>query len=198
MHTDADNRLAGIGLAVEAVILSGLPASGKTSVAKLLSRKLGVGMLGGGELLRKIAIGAGYRPAGAGWWDSDEGMRFLYERENDQRFDREADRRMIERIKRGSVVVTSYTMPWLSDNGLKVWLDASKGVRAARMARRDGISAGLARRIIGERDAMNYELYRNLYGIKLGRDKKPFDVIINTYGMTAGQVARDILKRIKE
>ncbi len=155
-------------------------------------------MLGGGEVLRKIASDAGYTPGGAGWWDSDEGMRFLGERENDQRFDREADRRMLERIKKGRVVMTSYTMPWLSKKGFKVWLDASKSVRATRMARRDGISAKLARRIIGERDAMNYRLYRRLYGIKLGRDKKPFDVIINTSGMTAGQVASDILKRIKE
>ncbi len=181
---------------MEAIIISGLPAAGKTEVAKLLGARLGLKELNGGDILKEIAREKGYVVGGASWWDSADGIKFLKERNNDPEFDREADRRMLARVKKGSIIVTSWTLPWLSDSGFKVWLDASVEVRANRMAMRDKSDIVVCRRTVAERDRMNSTLFENYYGIKLGRDKKPFDVIINTDKLTVEQTADEILKRI--
>jgi cytidylate kinase len=183
---------------MEAIIISGMPAAGKTEASKRVAKRLGLKEFGGSDILKEMAGERGYILGGSDWWDTEEGLRFLKEREKDPEFDRETDRRMTEKIKRGDIVVTSYTMPWLSDVGFKVWLDASHDVCAARMAKRDGTDVERARKVVAERDRRNCELYEKLYNIKLGRDKKPFDVIINTDNLTPEQIAERIIEKMKE
>ena len=183
---------------MEAIIISGLPAVGKTETAKQLSAALHIKDVNGGDILKEMARERGYMPSGEGWWDSSDGIRFLKEREGDPQFDKEVDRRMLALIEKGDVVVASWTMPWLSKHGFKVWLDASTDVRAHRMSMRDGTSVEICRKVIEERDRLNYELYEKLYGIKLGKDKKPFDVIINTDNLAVSQVADAIMQKMRD
>ncbi|MFP3228612.1 MAG: cytidylate kinase family protein [Nitrososphaeria archaeon] len=166
---------------VRSIVLAGMPASGKTTVARLVASRLGLKYAAGGDILREMARERGYRPEGDDWWDSDEGRRFLMERKSDPRFDLEVDRRLRELVLSGGYAVTSYAMPWLlGPEVLKVWLGASPEVRAARMSKRDGVPLEEARRVIAFRDAENTELYRRLYGYELAPDARVFHLIINT------------------
>lgn len=183
---------------MKAIIISGMPAAGKTTVAGLVGKHLHLKVIGGGEILREMAAERGYHPQGGDWWDTEEGIRFLKEREKDPEFDKEADRRMIEKAKKGDVVLTSYTMPWLIKGQFKVWLDASEKKRAERMAKRDGTNANESIKIVRLRDKENEELYDHMYGIKFGSDKKPFDLIIDTNKIGEEEVAAAITKRISE
>lgn len=183
---------------MEAIIIAGLPAAGKTATSKIVAKRLGLSVLGGGDILKEMAEEHGYIISGSDWWDTEEGLRFLEERKKDPEFDKEVDRRMLEKIRNGDIVVTSWTMPWLSDVGFKVWLDADQEVRGGRMSKRDKTAIEHSKKITAERDKKNYELYEKLYNIKLGRDKKPFDVIINTEKLTAEQVADIVIKKMKE
>jgi CMP/dCMP kinase len=183
---------------MKAIILSGMPAVGKTTVAQILSKRMGLKTIGGGEILREMAKERGYNPAGEGWWDTKEGIKFLRERKEDPNFDKEADRRMINRINNGDIVVTSYTAPWISKEGIKVWLSASEEIRAERMAKRDHTNLAEAGAALRIRDRENIELYEKLYKIKFGSDKKPFHIIIDTTKMDPEQITDAILKRIKE
>ncbi|MGC9189579.1 MAG: AAA family ATPase, partial [Conexivisphaera sp.] len=65
---------------VRSVVIAGMPASGKTTVARMVASRLNLNYVAGGDILREIARDRGYRPEGDGWWDSDEGRRFLMER----------------------------------------------------------------------------------------------------------------------
>ncbi len=179
---------------MKALILSGMPAAGKTATAQEISKKTGVSMAGGGDVLKEMARERGYSVTDEDWWDTPDGIKFLRERELNPDFDKEADRRMIEKIERGNIVVTSYTMPWLSERGVKVWLEASKDTRTKRMALRDSIPIDRAREIVSVRDRENYELYKKMYGIELGVDMKPFNIIIDVNNKTQEQVAEEILK----
>ncbi len=183
---------------LKAIILSGLPAVGKTHVSKLLSKRLKIKEMGGSDILREMAKDRGYHPKGMSWWDTKEGIAFLKERENDLEFDKETDRRMLEKIKHGNIVVTSYTLPWLAKNCIKVWMSASLDERVKRMTKRDHTSLKEAKETMKIRDARNKELYMRLYGIDFGRDKKPFDIIINTTNLNPPQVATEIIRRIRK
>ena len=79
-------------------------------------------------------------------------------------------------------------MPWLFDEGFKIWLDASLEVRASRAAKRDKISLEKAKKLIMEREEKTREIYRRLYGFKLGEDFSPFHVILDTDKLDADEV----------
>src|SRR5262249_18997272 len=122
-----------------AIIISGMPAVGKTTVSKIVAEALGTSMLGGGDVLKEMAVEEGYSPGGEDWWDKGEGMKFLRERKRSTGFDRDVDDRLLKKASAGDVVITSYPLPWLAKHGTKVWLSGSVLSRARRMAKRDGL-----------------------------------------------------------
>ncbi len=183
---------------MKAIIICGMPAAGKTTVALILSKHLGMPTIGGGEILREMAKERGYTPTGDDWWDTQDGIKFLRERKTNPNFDREADRIMLDKISRGDIIVTSYTAPWITDDGIKVWLSASEEARAERMSGRDHIALPESMKSLHIRDRENTEIYEKLYKIKFGKDKKPFHIIIDTTKMTPEQIADEIQRKIKE
>lgn len=183
---------------MEAIILSGLPATGKTTVANIIAKRLNIRVIGGTEILREMAKERGYAPAGDDWWDTSEGMKFLKERSTNPDFDKETDRRLIKIAEAGNVVITSYTLPWLTKVGFKVWLSANTDRREQRMSTRDNVSVKNAAGVIKMRDVKNIELYGNLYGIRLGEDLKPFDLVLDVNTITAEEAATLIIEKAKE
>ena len=175
-----------------------MPASGKTTLAKILAKRLHVQEISAGDILKEMAKERSYKVTGNEWWDTPDGMKFLAEREKNPDFDNETDRRLMDRIAKGDIVVTSYTAPWLSKVGFKVWLEASVENRAKRMSKRDSTDLKEAEEATRARDVRNAKLYKELYGIDFGRDTKPFDMVIDTNALTPDQVADRILAKIKE
>ncbi|MDE1855104.1 MAG: cytidylate kinase family protein [Candidatus Micrarchaeota archaeon] len=183
---------------MNALILCGMPAAGKTVTAQAIAKKLGIECIGGGDVLKEMAGERGYKVTGEGWWDTPEGIKFLRERESNADFDKEADRRMIAKIEKGNVVVTSYTMPWLSQKGVKCWLEASPETRAKRMAVRDGISEERAQEVVKIRDRENFELYRKMYKIALGGDLKPFNIVLDVNNITIDEAAEELIRQSRK
>ena len=179
---------------MEAIILCGMPASGKTTAAQIVAKRLRIKMMGGTDILKQMARERGYKMTGDDWWDTEDGVKFLREREKNPDFDKETDRRLLKVVAKGNVVVTSYTAPWLSKKGFKCWLGASAQKRAQRMAKRDRIPIGRSIKSTRIRDRENRKLYKKLYGIDFGSDMKPFDLVIQTDSLTSAQVAALIIK----
>jgi CMP/dCMP kinase len=181
---------------MKAIILCGMPAVGKTTVARILASKLGLRLIGGGDILKEIALEEGYNAVGDDWWDTKEGMKFMEERAGSPEFDKEVDSRLLARARKGDVVMTSYTLPWLAKDGVKVWLSGTKQSRAERMAKRDSSSPEECAKVIEERDRENYALYKKLYGIRFGKDLSPFTIVVGTDGVPAPEVADSVLSQL--
>jgi len=163
------------------IVISGWPAVGKTTIAKELANEFGFKMYNGGDILKMIAGQRGYVVSGKEWWDStEESKKFMSERKLNLTFDRQVDKKLVNIAKKGNVVITSYTLPWLIKDSIKVWLKGSYKSRAKRMATRDNMSITEAKKIISSRDEENEKIYRNLYGFNFGEDLCVFDFILNT------------------
>jgi len=174
------------------ICISGLPGCGKSTVAKKLAQKYKLRYVSGGDALKELAVEAGYKPSGEDWWETEEGRRFLNMRMEDPNFDRKVDEKLIEAAKEGNIVLDSWTMPWLLDEGFKIWLDASQEIRASRAAKRDKISLEKAKKLIMEREKKTREIYRRLYGFNLGEDFSPFHIILDTDKLNADEVFRTL------
>ena len=170
------------------ICISGMTGTGKSTVAKRLADKYGLGYFSGGNALRTLAQEEGYDSEARGWWESAEGLLFLQERMGDPIFDKKIDEKLLELAAEGNVVLDSWTMPWLLDEGFKVWLEGSPEVRAKRVVTRDLISNEEALKALTEKDARTRQIFKNIYGFDLGRDLTPFNLILTTDGLDPDDV----------
>jgi cytidylate kinase len=174
------------------ICICGLTASGKSTVARRVAERYGLRVYSGGDALKVLAIEAGYKPLNRGWWESKEGLRFLQQRRCDLGFDRKVDAKLLEYAEQGNVVLDSWTMPWLFDNGFNIWIDASKDVRVKRLAKRDNLSLMEALKILEEKEETTQEIYKKLYGFSLGEDFSPFDSVLDTDKLDADEVFQTV------
>jgi len=173
----------------QVICISGLTGTGKSTIGRELARHYGLRYVSGGDALKEKARELGYRVSGPGWWERPEGMRFMERRLEDPSFDREVDAWLVELGREGKVVIDSWTISWLLDEGigLRVWLYASPEVRARRVAQRDGISVEEALEALRAKDARTREIYRRIYGFDLW-DLRPYDLIIDTDNLSQEEV----------
>jgi CMP/dCMP kinase len=166
------------------IVISGWPAVGKTTIAGELASEFGLVTYNGGDILKMLAHERGYSDATSrdDWWDTQEAKTFMEERKRDPTFDKKVDEKLAEILKGESAVITSYTLPWLVQDGsvIKFWLKGSPKNRATRMANRDSIAVEEAEKIVSLRDAENVKIYRSLYGFNFGEDLSVFDYALNT------------------
>jgi len=172
----------------KSIIISGPPAVGKTTIAQGLAREFNLTYLSGGDVLKEMAKEQGFEVDGDDWWDTENGMKFLNQREINSEFDKKVDEKLIELFKNGGMVITSYTLPWLVDDGIKIWLDGSHESSSKRMQNRDKMSSKEALEVTRERYDKNKALYKKLYNFDFGKDVSVFDKIINTDNLNVEQV----------
>ncbi len=182
----------------KSIVISGPPAVGKTTVAKGLANEFQLQYLSGGDVLKEMAREHGFDSKGDDWWDTNDGMKFLTLREGNVEFDRELDRRLINMYNCGGMVITSYTLPWLIRDGIKIWLDGSHTSSTKRMQCRDNMNSEDAYKITKQRFDKNKALYKRLYNFDFGADTSIFDLIINTDDITAQQVIDSIKETVKK
>src|SRR2546426_12621800 len=113
------------------VTISGLPGSGKTTVARLVAEALGLEHVYAGDIFRKQAEAHGLSLE-----------EYLRQAETDPSIDRELDDQMRRRAERDNAVLEGRLSGYVADQAgmpaLRVFLDASEPVRAERIAGRGG------------------------------------------------------------
>ena len=170
------------------ICVCGMAGSGKSTLAKRLAEKYSCRYFSGGDALKELAIEEGYRDVKCGWWESKEGLSFLERRSKDQKFDETIDRKLLGFAEKGNVIFDSWTMPWLLKIGFKIWLEASLGNRAKRIAKRDNMEVEEALKALRSKEEQTRKIYKRLYGFDLGKDYEPFHLILDTDNLEADEV----------
>ncbi len=179
------------------ICISGMAGTGKSTLAKKLAVKFGLRYCSGGDALKELAKQEGYDVSVEGWWESPVGLKFLQERVNDPKFDRAVDDKLLEYANQGSVLLDSWTMPWLLKGGFKIWLQASFEKRAQRVSKRDHLTCAEAIEVLKEKEGHTIAIYKTLYGFTLGEDLSPFDFVLDTDNLNASEVF-EVLCRVMD
>jgi cytidylate kinase len=183
---------------IKSVIISGPPAIGKTTIAKGIGKEFGLRHLSGGDILKELAQDEGFDTGGDDWWDTPEGMSFLSHRQENSEFDKKVDAKLKKLFLEGNVVITSYTLPWIVEGGVKIWLAGSMENSARRMTVRDNLSKNDTVKIVQKRYDENKIIYKTLYGFEFGEDLSVFDKVIETDNLDAVHVLEVAKSTVRE
>ncbi|MBI5871532.1 AAA family ATPase [archaeon] len=168
------------------VLICGLSGSGKSTQVKLLAKKFKLKPLFTSRLFREMQ---NQDTKTKGWWEK-QGMKFTQQRLNNLNADKAFDRKLLEMTKKCGFVMDSWTMPWLMEKKkfIAAWLKASLETRAKRVAKRNKQSIQEAIEKIKQKEELSKRIYYQAYGIKIGEDLKPFDLVLNTESLNEKKV----------
>lgn len=188
------------------IVIFGFSGSGKSTLADALGCTLGLRVIHPSSILRDLITGRVpdlvRSQANTGYWDSQGGMSVFRDRLNTATpIDFTCDVILIELLKEAeacgeSVVMDSWTMPWLARNTFNIYLKASLETRVKRVAHRSGITEAEARNVILERDTTTRNLYLDQFDI--ARDHQVFDVVIDTEHMSQEWVYQQVIDIFKK
>jgi cytidylate kinase len=149
------------------IAISGDHGAGKSTVARELARRLGLGYLSAGEIFRRMAEERGM--------SLEEFSEYV---EKHPEVDREIDRRLAE--AGGEVVVDGRLAGWMVRGAdLRILLTAPLEVRVRRIAEREGRRVEEVRKETLVRERSERKRFKELYGIDID-DLSVFDLVINT------------------
>jgi cytidylate kinase len=152
------------------ITISGLPGSGTTTVAKLLSKEFAMDLISAGELFRQMAK------------ENQVPLNQFNElAEDNDSFDRQLDEKQREEaLKRDNVIIESRLSGFFVPNAdLRIWLKAPAEIRARRIATRERIVYEEALSAMKRRECSEQKRYETYYGIHLD-DLSIYDLIIDS------------------
>lgn len=160
------------------VTISGLPGTGKTSVAREIIARYGFTMISAGEQFRKLA--------------QERGMtleEFSALAQKDSSIDIAIDQRQKALASKHEMALVEGRLAGRTiDADLKIWLKTSLEVRAYRVAKREGIPVQRALEENRTREQSEAMRYKTFYNIDQN-DLSCYDLIIDTRQWDAKGVA---------
>lgn len=169
------------------ITISGPPGSGKTTVARILSEKLGVKLISAGSVFRQLAMEKKM--------NLEEFSKFA---EGNPEIDIMIDKMQKEIAeKERDAVIEGRLSGWMvKDADLRVYIFADAEVRYSRIAKREGKDLNEVRRETKLREEIERRRYQKFYGIDVD-DWKIYDLIVNSTRISAEKIAEIIIKAVE-
>jgi len=170
------------------ITISGTPGSGKSTVGKLLKKKLRTRYVYSGKIFRETAKKYDM--------SLEEFGKYC---ENNKEIDQELDRRQLEILQKGDVILEGRLAGWIAHrnniSATKIMLDADLEARAKRIVKREEGQIKKRREEILNREKSEANRYKNYYNIDL-KDTSIYDLVIDSTDKTPEEIVEIILEKI--
>jgi predicted cytidylate kinase len=170
------------------ITISGLPGTGKTTVAKLLEKRLGLRYVYSGEMFRDMAKKHGMSLEEFGAYC-----------EKHREVDEELDRFQLGVLRKGNVILEGRISGWLAYRNnipaVKVLLETDIDVRAGRIVKREQGDIEKRKKEILKREKSEASRYKKYYDIDV-YDTSIYDVIVDVSNRTPEDITEIILKYV--
>jgi cytidylate kinase len=173
------------------ITVSGPAGSGKTTLASLVSAKLGCRLISTGSIFRQIASERGIGVVE---------MNLLAE--SDYEIDIALDKRVVAEAAGSAVCVVEgrlacHMIKRAALPALSVFLDASFETRMERISRRDGIPYEEAVSQTLKREESERRRYLKIYGIDRD-DMSCYDIVLDSTAKSPEELAENVLRLYRE
>lgn len=172
------------------ITISGTPGSGKSTVAKIISEKLGLKYIYSGDIFRKTAKK----------FNMSLELFSNYCEEHEE-IDRKLDDYQLNIIKNGNAIVEGRIAGWLAHQNqiqaFKVMLIADFGIRIQRIVTREDGNAEKRKIEMMKREQSEEKRYTAYYGIDI-KDTSIYDLVIDSSNKTPEEIVKIIIDKIQE
>ncbi len=171
------------------ITISGPAGSGKTTLAKLLSAKLGYMLITTGGIFRDMASEKGLTV-----------LQFNLMAEKAEDIDRELDRKVVEKAKRSGncIVEGRLSCHMLMRAGVRpfsVCVDAPADIRIRRVAEREGRDITSVADETSGREESERRRYMKFYGIDID-DRSCYSLILDSAASSPEELADAVIKKL--
>ena len=170
------------------ITISGIPGSGKSTVAELLKDKLGIRYVYSGMIFREMA--KKYNMS------LEEFGKYC---EKNSKIDKELDDRQLQILREGDVILEGRLSGWLAHRNkipaFKVSLVADLDTRAHRIVKREEGSVEQRKKEILERERSEFLRYKKYYKIDI-KDSSIYDLVIDTGDKTPEEIVDIIIEKL--
>ncbi|UCD06835.1 MAG: cytidylate kinase family protein, partial [Candidatus Aenigmatarchaeota archaeon] len=152
------------------ITVSGMSGSGKSMIVRFILERIKLRHFSGGRVVREFA--------------SKKGISLEeFSKARDKGFDYMLEKRILREGLKGNIIIDARLAGWVLGEwaGLRIFVGSSLEKRAERVAKRDGISRDEAFKKLQERDMVDKQRYRELYGIDLS-DMSIYHRVIDNSG----------------
>jgi len=179
------------------ILICGFSGSGKSILTNYLSKKFNLKLIHTSDILKQISLGVptnkiNYKKTtmNKGWYEKSN---LDLVRKDNKKIDLLLDDFLIKLItKEKNLIMDSWTMPYLSKKGIKIWLIADVKERARRLSIRNKMSYDEALGFLKKKDSFSKSHFKKLYGFSLGKDLSVFDYIVDTNNKSIKDVEKEV------
>jgi len=169
------------------ITVSGLPGSGTSTAAKLLSRETGMEMISTGEIFRELAKEKGYSLE-----------EFGEVAEKNKNIDFELDKRIVSKAKPGRILegrLTGHMLSRSEKKAYKVWIEADLETRIERISDREDMDLERTKELVKKREESERKRYKEYYGIDL-LNKDVYNIVIDSVENSPEKIVSKIIEGV--
>jgi len=174
------------------IIISGMPVTGSSSTAKMLSRKLGLRHFSAGDYFKSFSSAEG---------ETEKATTFMKEKKGKSREFHEAlEEKIQQECEKGNVVIdTKLGIRMQKGNyDFSVWLKAPFSVRVKRVMERDNIGKEEASSLLKEKETLERKTWKRIYSFDYFSQEQEADMVIDNSSLSKEEVVQKILDEIKD
>lgn len=169
------------------ICISGQSTCGTSTTAKMLAERLGLKYFSPGQYYKKHFSGASETEKMVSGWRTKKG--------SSKDFHEKIDGLQQKAAEDGDVVIDGKLSIWAVKNAeLKVWIKADTKIRAGRVMKRDGIEFEEALVKVREKDKLERDGWKKVYGFDFWEQEKKADLVIDNSDLTPEEVVDKIVE----